>query len=51
MFAALLYVRPLETDFCSGGGMREVAIVDSNHHFIFLRSFLIPRIAMKISFF
>jgi hypothetical protein len=35
----VVYVGPLETDFCAGGGMREVAIVDSNHHPIFLRFF------------
>jgi hypothetical protein len=27
-------------EFCAGGGMREVAIVDSNHHPIFLRFFV-----------
>jgi hypothetical protein len=35
----VVYVGPLETDFCAGGGMREVAIVDSNHHPVFLRFF------------
>jgi hypothetical protein len=36
----VVYVGPLETDFCAGGGMREVAIVDCNHHPVFLRFFV-----------
>jgi hypothetical protein len=29
-----------KTDFCAGSSMREVVIVDSNHHPIFLRFFV-----------
>jgi hypothetical protein len=40
VYGVVVYVGPLETYFGAGGGMREVAIVHSNHHPIFLRLFV-----------
>ena len=37
VIGVLMYVGPYQSDFCAPDGLREVAIIDSNHNVIFLR--------------
>ena len=39
MFGIIMYVGPYEVDFCAPSGVREIAVIDTNHNISFIRVF------------